>query len=336
MNALKPCSKQLFSGIMPKVCIIGAGISGLATAWQLQQQGVQCTVLEKNSRVGGAIKSEWVDGFLLEAGPNSIQANNPEVTQFLDSIPGLAQQQIVAQAEAQKRFLVLGGKVHSVPMNLFQVLTSPLWSFSAKLRVLKEPFIARKTDTNDESVADFVRRRLGDELYRYAINPLVGGIYAGRPESLSLRYAFPKIYALEQQHGGLIRGAFAKMRTRKKQKQSHSKKGILSFKNGLATLPQYLSKALGSCVHTNVKVELIQKNKSDWTVHWNGQSECFDRVIVTVPSFTLSKLPFQTDLHSALTPLSAIEYPPLSVLSLGFKKDAVKHPLDGFGVLVPE
>ena len=321
---------------MTKVCIIGAGISGLATAWKLQQHGVQCTILEKSHRIGGAIQSEHIGGYLLETGPNSIQLNNREIAQFLESIPGLKQQQIFAKAEAQKRFLVRDGRVYSVPMNLLQALATPLWSLSAKLRVLKEPFISRSTESKEESIADFACRRLGNELYRYAINPLVGGIYAGNPEDLSLRYGFPKLYELEQKHGGLIRGALAKMRASKNQGKPRHKKGIISYKDGLDVLPNYLSRALGSSVQTNAQIESIQKIDSEWKVDWNGKSKNFNQVILTIPAFALSKLPLQADLKTALAPLDAIKYPPVSVLSLGFKKEAVKHKLDGFGVLVPE
>lgn len=321
---------------MPRICIIGAGISGLAAAWQLRRQGADCIVLEKTQRVGGAIKSERIDGFLAEAGPNSLQISNPEVAAFLSSIPGLQDQQITANTAANKRFLVRDGRVHPVPMGPLQALTTPLWSLSAKLRVLKEPFIPRRKDTSEESVADFVCRRLGSELYRYAINPLVGGIYAGKPEALSLRYGFPKLYALEAQHGGLIRGTLAKMRASKKPGQPRFKKSIISFKDGLESMPQYLSKALGASVQTGVRIEGIKRNDTDWTVDWNGKSERYDRVILTTPAYALSELPLPQDLQEALAPLAAIEYPPVSVLSLGFSRSAVDHLLDGFGVLVPE
>ena len=321
---------------MPRICIIGAGISGLAAAWQLRQQGADCIVLEKAQRIGGAIRSEQIDGFLAEAGPNSIQISNPEIAAFLNSIPGLKDQQITANTAANKRFLVRDGRVYPVPMSPLQALTTPLWSRSAKLRLLKEPFVSRREDTSEESVADFACRRLGSELYHYAINPLVGGIYAGKPEALSLRYAFPKLHALEAQNGGLIRGALAKMRASKKTGQPRFKKSIISFKDGLESLPQYLSKALGTSVQTGVRIERIKRNVTDWTVDWNGNSERYDRVIITAPAHALSELPLPQDLQEALAPLAAIEYPPVSVLSLGFQRSSVEHLLDGFGVLVPE
>ncbi|NCG08588.1 MAG: protoporphyrinogen oxidase [Verrucomicrobia bacterium] len=322
---------------MTKVCIIGAGISGLSTAWHLKKQGADCTVIETSKRVGGAIRTEQKESFLTEAGPNSIQLNSPEVAAFLESIPGLKDQCITAKAAAKKRFLVRNGKVHPVPMGPLQALRTPLWSLRAKLRVLKEPFISCYRKETDESVADFVTRRLGSELYRYAINPLVGGIYAGRPEALSLRYGFPKLYELEQTHGSLIRGALAKSFASRKGPNSKFKKSIISFKEGLETLPRCLAEALGSNIHTQAVLESIEKDASGWRVRWNGASHQYDRLILTVPAFALKQLPFaQNDLSDALEPLATIEYPPVSVLSLGFKKTAITHLLDGFGVLVPE
>ena len=324
------------NGIMSKVCIIGAGISGLSTAWHLKQQGADCTVIETTERVGGAIRTEQNDSYLAEAGPNSIQLNSPEVAAFLNSIPGLKDQYIHAKSAAQKRFLVRNGKVHPVPMGLLQALRTPLWSFGAKLRVLKEPFIARRIHESDESVAEFACRRLGNEIYRYAVNPLVGGIYAGKPELLSLRYGFPKLYDLEQTHGSLIRGALAKKFATSKGKHKYFKKSIISFKGGLETLPRCLANALGSSVHTGARLKSITQAASGWRIDWNGMTHQYDRLILTVPAFALGKLPLEDDLQYALSPLEAIEYPPVSVLSLGFKKTAITHPLDGFGVLVPE
>jgi len=185
-------------------------------------------------------------------------------------------------------------------------------------------------------VADFVRRRLGDELYRYAINPLVGGIYAGDPERLSLTYGFPKLHALEQGHGGLIRGAFAKMRAARRQTGRKPNKRIVSFREGIDTLPRTLANALGDDVRSSVSIESIQRNESNWTIKWNGTEDRFDEVILTTPSHALDRLPVEPALAEDLKKLAKIEYPPVSVLTLGFRRDQVKHPLDGFGALVPE
>jgi oxygen-dependent protoporphyrinogen oxidase len=251
-------------------------------------------------------------------------------------VPGLKSRELKASTEANKRYIVRGGKLHAVPMGPLSAITTPLWSFTGKLRVLKEPFVSRIDAEQEESAADFVRRRLGNELYEYAINPLIGGIYAGNPEALSLRYAFPKLYALEQNYGGLIRGAVAKMWAAKSKGAPKFDKRIISFKDGLHELPKLLAEALGDLVHTGISLQSIQQRDSKWAVEWDGNTHEFDEVVLTTPSHTLGKLPFCESIQDSFKPLEQIDYPPVSVLSMSYKRSDIQHPLDGFGALVPE
>lgn len=321
---------------MPNVCIIGAGISGLALAWQIKRQGGNCTILEQAPHVGGAMRSFRDGKYLAEEGPNSILLNSAEIEEFLYSIPGLKERIVEAAPEANKRFIVRNGKPHAVPMGPISAITTPLWSFQGKFRVLKEPFIKAIDSDKEESIADFVRRRLGEELYQYAINPLVGGIYAGDPETLSLRYGFPKLYALEQQHGGLIRGAIAKMRAAKNADEPKVNKRIISFVDGMGELPEKLAEALQDDLQTDVFIDSIRKYGDKWLVEWNSIfTEDFDEVILTVPAHKTRNLPFETEIQDAFSFLKEIDYPPVSVLTLAYKRKDIKHPLDGFGVLVP-
>ena len=321
---------------MRHIAIIGSGITALARAWQLTRQGHRATVLECSDQIGGSIRSHRQGNYLAEEGPNSILVNSHEVDAFLKSIPGLEERVIRASDEAKKRFILRGGRPHAVPMGPMSAITTPLWSLKGKLRVLKEPFLPPIDPELEESAADFVRRRLGDELYRYAINPLIGGIYAGDPEQLSLRYAFPKLYALEQAHGGLLRGAAAKMLASRKSEKPKVDKRIISFQDGLAELPSLLAAALGDAVQTSVLIESIEKAHEAWKIRWNGEEHSYDQVVLTTPAHALSKLPLEPPLRKALAFLEAVDYPPVSVLSLAFKRSEVIHPLDGFGVLVPE
>ena len=287
------------------------------------------------------MRSHREGDYLAEEGPNSILLNSLEIEAFLDSIPDLNASTIEALPEANKRFIVRGGKPHAVPTGPISAITTPLWSFAGKLRVLKEPFVKAAPADSEESVADFVRRRLGDELYRYAINPLVGGIYAGDPEKLSLPHAFPKLHALDQNHGGLIRGGIAKMRAARANKGPKPRKRIISFKNGMAELTEKLAAALGDSLHTAVSIDSIRKPGEQWTVAWSNPDgtlteDSFNQLILTAPAHRLAHLPFDAALQGELRRLSAIDYPPLSVLSLGFKRTDVAHPIDGFGALVPE
>lgn len=321
---------------MPKTLIIGSGISGLGRAWMLKQRGIDCTVIETSHRSGGSIQSHRVGPYLAEEGPHSVQVSSAEVDSFLKSIPGLAELETAANPSSSKRFIVRNGHPLAVPTGPLSAITTPLWSLSGKLRVLREPFIRPISGDIEESAADFVRRRLGDELYRYAINPLIGGIYAGNPEALSLRYAFPKLYALEQTHGGMIRGAIAKMRAARKAGPPIFKKRILSYQDGLASLTRQLTTALGPCVHTSVAIKKITRDADGWAVTWNGQIRNYSRLVLTTPAHTLSRLPFDSTLRSKMEVFNEIDYPPVSVLTLAFKRSDVAHPLDGFGMLVPE
>lgn len=322
---------------MKRVALIGSGITALARAWELTRSGVDCCVIDSSDQIGGAIQSHREGDYLAEEGPNSIQINSPEVDAFIGSIPGLAKRTLEAESAAKKRFIVRDGKPHTVPADPIRAITTSLWSVRGRLRVLKEPFVRAIDGSVEESVAEFVRRRLGDELYRYAINPLIGGIYAGNPEQLSLRYAFPKLYALEQNHGGLIRGALARRRAAKKNPPPPGfRKRIVSFQDGLAELPHHIAHALGDRVRTGVRIDRITPTDSGWKLSVDGQREIFDRLIVTLPAHALNQLAFAPDLSGRLKQLEAIDYPPVSVLSLAFKRSAVTHPLDGFGALVPE
>ena len=224
-------------------------------------------------------------------------------------------------------------------MSPLSVITTPLWSFRGKLRVLKEPFVKTIAAEKEESVADFVRRRLGKELYEYAINPLIGGIYAGDPEQLSLRYAFPKLYTLEQNHGGLIRGALAKMRQSKRSSKPKIKKRIISFIDGIGELPAKLADAIGESLRTSVSIKSIHQVNDKWeitSVTQKGEAvERFDQVILTTPAHRLAALPMSPEISESLKVLSEIDHPPVSVLSLAYKRKDIDHPLDGFGALVP-
>jgi oxygen-dependent protoporphyrinogen oxidase len=324
-----------------KICIIGAGISGLACAWERQRKGGDCTVLEQSEQPGGAIRSYHDGDYLAEEGPHSILLNSTKIENFLNSIPDLQSSIVESDPGAKKRFVLRDGKPHSVPLSPLAAVTTSLWSLKGKLRALKELFIKAAPVDCEESIADFVRRRLGDELYHYAVNPMVAGIYAGDPEVLSLKHTFPKLYALEQDHGGLLRGMIRTMKLSRKNKERKPTRRILSFKNGMAELPEKLASALGESLSTDVSIESICKSGKGWEVTWTDSTDktsedTFDQLILTVPAHRLKNLPLESELHTALSSLDTINYPPVSVLSLGFRRNDVKHPLDGFGLLVPE
>ena len=221
------------SVISSRVAVLGGGLTGLTAAWHLRQAGFSPVVFEKSARVGGAIGAEQHDGWLHELGPNSLLEGSPEVATFIDEV-GLGSRRIYASPAARQRYIVRRGRLVAMPTSPMGFVTTELFSWRAKLALLGEPWRSRGK-AGEESVADFVVRRLGREFLDYAINPFVGGVYAGDPAALSVRHAFPKLHAIEQEHGSLIRGAIKRRNT------SGGPKGrMFSFPNGLAELPEAL------------------------------------------------------------------------------------------------
>jgi len=312
-----------------KVAVIGAGLTGLSAAVHLRARGTEVTVLESSSLPGGPVRSEYDGGFLVEHGPNSMMTTDAKVADFLQSL-GLESD--IVEPQAKKRFLVRKGRPLALPLGASGAVTTPLFSLAGKLRALREPFVARR-EMDDESLASFVSRRLGPEALAYAVEPFVAGIYAGDPEKLSARWAFPKLWNLEREHGSLIRGALGKKRGGYRPK-------MISFRNGMGELLQRMAEKLGPRLHCGVRVESIERTGNHWIVEWSRaglvRRETVDAVLSTIPAFGVPDLPWPQDLRGSLGFLREIIYPPVTVAALGFRRTDVTHPLDGFGMLVPE
>ncbi|HEY2124170.1 MAG TPA: protoporphyrinogen oxidase, partial [Chthoniobacterales bacterium] len=225
---------------MKPVAIVGGGITGLTAAFRLRRQGIAVTLYEATDRVGGVIQSLQRDGYLAEFGPNTILETSPKVASLVEDL-GLAERRVYSDPAANNRYLVRHGRLIKMPESPLRFLMTPLFSPAAKLRLLMEPFIPPSDPAREESVAEFVRRRLGQEFLDYAIDALVGGIYAGDPEKLSVPQAFPKLYALEQKYGSLIKGQILGPRDRRKSNEvAKSNARKLSFDEGLQVLPDTL------------------------------------------------------------------------------------------------
>lgn len=315
--------------------IIGAGISGLAAARGLHERGYGVKVLESSGRPGGNVHTETSDGFLVEAGPNAFQISDLEVEQVLREMR-LEDGSSEANPEAQKRYIVRGGRPVAVPATPWRGVTSSLFSLRGKLGLLREPFVGR-FGGSDEALGDFVRRRLNQEFLDYAINPMVGGVYAGDPEVLSVRHGFPKVYALEREHGSLIRGAIAKLRERRHSKSSF-KSRLISWDCGLEVLVHRLTQGLD--LACGVQVTQVVKNQAGWEVVWSESGEersaSAEHLVLALPAHALAELPLPENLVAALSPLQEIAYPPLVLCALGFRREDVEHRLDGFGMLAPQ
>ncbi|GIX50612.1 MAG: protoporphyrinogen oxidase [Limisphaera sp.] len=321
------------------VAVVGGGITGLTAAFELQRRGLPVVVYEASDRVGGAIRSVRVNGFLAEFGPNTILETSPRITQLVRDA-GLAPRRLDPNPRAQARYLVRDGRPVAMPASPLGFFTTPLFSWRAKWAVFREPFVASKRDGQEESIADFVRRRLNQEFLERAIDALVAGIYAGDPERLSVQQAFPKLAALEREYGSLIRGQILGARARKRRGEvAKDRAPKFSFDEGLQVLPDTLRERLGPAVRLRSPVTRIRRQGSAWqvTVRTSAGEEVHEHsaVLLAAPAFKLAEISLETDGGHSLRFLGEIRYPPVASVVLGFRRQDVAHPCEGFGMLIP-
>jgi oxygen-dependent protoporphyrinogen oxidase len=322
------------------IAILGAGISGLTAGFSLQRQGHRVTLFEASDQPGGVMKTYRQDGWLVEQGPNTVMMRSSKIQELVTEL-NLGSTFMEARDTAQKRFIVKDGQPQPLPMSLADAIRTPLFSWPAKLGILAEPFRSKWQGPAEESLAHFVDRRLGSEFLDYAINPFVAGVYAGDPADLSVKHAFSKLYDLEQRYGSLVGGLILGAKERKN-RPDRPKGGakMFSFADGLDTLPHKLAERLGDQLKLRHPVKRVSRhaNGYDVTTAQDGRTETqtFDRVISTIPPHRVRDVDWSMEHADLLPMLSEITFPPVTSLSLGFRRDSVSHPLDGFGMLVPE
>lgn len=321
------------------IAVLGAGATGLTAAYRLAQKGHRVRVFEASDRVGGAVRTEIVDGWLIEGGPNSMLAGDPAVAALIDEL-GLSGQRVAANPSAKNRYIVRKGKPVAAPTSPPAFLGSSLFSLGAKFRLFGEMMFKPRVRVADVSLGDFVRDHFGRELVDYGLNPFVGGVYAGDPRKLSARHSFPKLWEIEQKHGSIIRGQIAEAKARKASGKPKPAGGIFSFTQGLQAIPDALAARLpAGALSRNARIEALVPGER-WSVVWADggatQNETFDHVVAALPAPALAQLRLGTLGERPLASLDTIEHPPVSSLFLGYRRDQVAHPLDGFGVLVPE
>lgn len=325
-------------GFDADVVVVGGGISGLACALGIERSGRRVVVLEAEARPGGCIGTSHEHGYLLESGPNSALDTTPRIAVLLDTL-GINAERVAANPESGNRYVVRDGVLHALPMSLLSFVATSLFSMHAKLRLLREPFIAPGAPDEEESVADFVRRRLGDEFLDYAVNPFVGGVYAGDPRALSIGAAFPRLRELEQAHGSLIRGQLLGARARRhnpeKSKQSAP---MFAFRGGMQMLTDAMARHLAR-VETGARVTRIAAGSGGFTLEAasvdSHRTYRARSVVLAVPAWVAANL-VESVAATAAEALAAVPYPPVAVVHSVYRRGAITHPLNGFGMLVPE
>ena len=321
-----------------KVVVLGAGISGLTPAYFLAKEGFDVTVLEKKREVGGSVETIKEQGFLFDRGPNSGLETTPVLSKIVSDLK-LGDDLVYANKEASKRYILRDNMLHPLPMSPPAFLKTRLFSGKAKLRLFAEPFIGRSKEGYYQSIADFVKRRLGQEFLDYAINPFVAGVYAGNPEELSVQSSFPKLYELEEKYGGLIVGTVKSIKERKQRaEKSKQSARMFSFAEGMQKLPNAIASYLGDRVHTFCDVTSIEKSEKGFKIKYNNaghlkEIDC-DVLLSTLPAYTAAEL-FKSWDDKLTEHFNAVYYPPVLALMLGYNKESIRQSLDGFGFLVP-
>lgn len=301
-------------------------------------------MIESSDQVGGALKSTLDNGYLAEHGPNSLLVKDLRVANLLEAInlPNNS-----ARDEAKKRYIVQDGKLHAMPSSPLGMLRTPLFSPLGKLRFALEPLIGRykghQQGLGEESFANFVRRRLGPDMLASAAGPFVSGIYAGDPENLSVRHAFPRLWNLEHHYGSFILGAIALQfgwGKGGKNPNRLSPAQMVSFSSGMNNLPQAIAEQLPKdSIALKSHITKIERSESGWKLQWTDAAGephqgRYRNLIIATPHHRLSSLPLPQEILDVLKPVSQLAAPPVTSLVLGFKREEVPHPLDGFGMLI--
>jgi oxygen-dependent protoporphyrinogen oxidase len=347
-----------------RTIVIGGGIAGLATALRIRDRardlpgGLDLRVLEAGPRPGGNLRTDRCDGFTVERGPNGFLDNVPAMARLVERL-GLTSELQKADENASQRFLFRGGRLHQLPGGPIGFLASPVLSLPGRLRVFFEPFARKRPEGVDETVHDFASRRIGSEAAEVLVDAMVSGVFAGDTRNLSLASAFPKMAAMEAEHGSLVRAMLARGRERRRARRQATRLEadgrsaaeltrpggpagpggtLTSFRSGLETLVRSLAGALDGAVEVDAGPRALAYHPDGapaWTVTGaSGERLEADAVVVAVPGARAEPLltPIDADLGEAV---GGVATAGLAVVALGFDARLIGGAPAGFGFLVP-
>lgn len=315
-----------------KVAIIGAGLTGLTTAFYLKKAGVDFIILEKADRAGGVIETKHKNGFVMESGPNTGVLGNPEAVELLEDLADKCELE-VADSEAKRRLILKNGRWCDLPSGLLGGITTPLFSWYDKFRILGEPFRNKGTNPH-ETLADLVKRRMGQSFLDYAIDPFILGVYSGDPARLVPKYALPKLYNLEQDFGSFIGGAIKKGRLPKTQREKKTTREVFSVKGGLSNLVDALTQSIGEeNIILNAENIEVSPKENGYQLKCNNQEIEAEKVITTVGAHALPQLlPFIS--NEELKPITQLNYARVIEVTMGFNQwNGIN--IKAFGGLIP-
>ena len=321
---------------MSQILVIGGGIAGLTVAYDLGRRGFDVLLLEEQARLGGLISTFARDGFLMDGGPDAFLRAKPHARALCEEL-GLGSELLPTNPDRRRVYVLHRGSLHAlpegfrltVPTRLLPFLGTSLFSFRGKLRMLWEPWVpARRTDA-EESVASFVRRRFGEEALERVGEPLLAGIHCGDAARLSMDLLFPNLVALERKHGSLTRGMAVEA-------VSGEETVFLSLAGGMGRLVERLAQELRGEIRLGQRVvEVRRRDRGFESTLASGENVASSAIVLALPIRVSEKL-LKTLAPSAASELSRIETVSTAVVFHAFRRENVRHPLDGYGFVVPE
>jgi protoporphyrinogen/coproporphyrinogen III oxidase len=319
-----------------EVVIVGAGLTGLTMALYLKKAGINFLVIDKSGKVGGVIQTISERGFVYETGPNTGVVSNPEMTELFEELAGKCTLE-VADPNAKRRLIWKNSQWNALPSGLWSAITTPLFTWYDKFRILGEPFRAKGTNPN-EKLAELVKRRMGKSFLDYAVDPFISGIYAGDPNKLVTRYALPKLYQLEQDYGSFIKGAMKKAKLPKDERTKKATREVFSAKGGLSRLIEAMTESVGSeNIMLSVENTMVKPTSNGFQLQITTPEQLISletkHLVTTCGGYALAGLlPFLNE--EEIAPFNELKYAAVTQVLLGFNKWKGMS-LKAFGGLVP-